>query len=139
MTLQTEILDILKKPMLASLATITEDGKPWTRYVMIMASDDMTIRCASFTQSRKVAQIQKNPEVHLTCGIENSEEMKPYLQIQGKARFTTSEKERHAFWNDKYLAYFKGPDDPNYGVMIIKPYCIELATPGNLEPKIWKA
>lgn len=139
MTLQTEILALINKPTLATLATITEEGKPWTRYVVIFADDDLTIRCATFANARKVSHIRKNPEVHLTCGVTDLEAMLPYLQMQGKATFTTDKKERHAFWNNELSAYFKGPDDPNYGVIIIKPYRIELMEPGKFEPKVWEA
>ncbi len=137
--MKTEILAMLKKPTLASLATINEDGKPWTRYVMIVADDNLTIRCATFVGARKISQIKKNPEVHLTCGITNLEEMGAYLQIQGTATFTTSKEERHAFWTDEFATYFKGPDDPNYGIIVIKPYRIELMEPGKFEPSVWQA
>ena len=134
-----QILKLLKTATLANLATITKDGKPWTRYVMVKADDDLTIRCATFVNSRKVQQIQNNPEVHLTCGINNPEMMGPYLQIQGVATFTTSKEERLEFWTDEFETYFKGPNDPNYGIIIIKPYHIELMEPGKLEPTIWHA
>ena len=134
--LKSEILNIINKPTLANLATITEDGKPWTRYVMMIADDNLTIRCATFVGARKVAQIQKNPEVHLTCGVTNPEERGPYLQIQATATFTNAEKDRHEFWNDHLSMIFTGPDDPNYGILIIKPYRIEIMEPGKFEPKV---
>ena len=36
--LKERILKILQQPQLAALATITQDGKPWVRYVMVVAS-----------------------------------------------------------------------------------------------------
>jgi len=32
-----------------------------------------------------------------------------------------------------------GPDDPNYGVLEIKPYCIEYVCPPSHKPEIWTA
>ena len=32
--------------------------------------------------------------------------------------------------------FFDGPDDPKYGVIIIKPYRIEYCTPGSYEPEV---
>lgn len=32
-----------------------------------------------------------------------------------------------------------GPDDPNYGVLDIKPYCIEYVCPPSHKPEIWTA
>jgi general stress protein 26 len=54
----------------------------------------------------------------------------PYVQIQGLARFTTDEAERHSFWRKRLELVFAGPDDPDYGVIIITPYRIEYWTPG---------
>ena len=67
--LKTRILDFISKPHLAGFATVTEDGKPWVRYVMPVASPDMTIRFSTFLEARKVAHIAHNPEVHLICGV----------------------------------------------------------------------
>ncbi len=137
--LKERILKILQQPQLAGLATITQDGKPWVRYVMTVASQDMTIRCATFASARKVKQIKKDPEVHLTCGVTDPRSMGPYLQIQGRATLNTSKEVRHSFWSDMLSAIFSGPDDPNYAVLEIKPYYIEYMSPGVHEPEVWKA
>lgn len=115
--LKQRILEIIRKPQLTSMSTITEESKPWVRYVISVGNEDLTIRFATFVNARKVIQIQNNPEVHLTCGVRDLEVMNPYLQIQGKARFTTDKEERESFWNDKLNGIFKGPDDSNYGII----------------------
>jgi general stress protein 26 len=137
--LKNRILDILKQPQLSGLATITEDGKPWVRYVMAVAGEDLTVRCATFVGARKVAQIKENPEVHLTCGVTDPAKMVPYLQIQARAQLCTDEAERHGFWSDMLAPIFAGPDDPNYGVLVIAPYRIEVCSPGSMEPEVWTA
>lgn len=137
--LKERIYAILKEPQLAGLATITEDGKPWVRYVMIMASEDLTTRCATFVTARKVGQIENNPEVHLTCGTTSPTEMVPYLQIQGRAQLNTTKEARHAFWTDMLSQIFEGPDDPKYGVLEVTPYRIEFCSPGSYEPEVWTA
>ncbi len=134
--LKPTILELIKKHHLAGLATVTEDGKPWVRYVVLNVSDDLTLRTATFRNSRKVAHVKKNPEVHVTCGYDG-DMMSPYIQVQAKAEVTDDKKERHALWNDHFKAYFKGPDDPNYVVMIIKPYRIELVEDASHQPKVW--
>lgn len=135
--LQDRILALLQQPQLAGLATVTEEGTPWVRYVMTVGTEDVTLRCASHVLARKVQQISRNPEVHLTCGITDPMQMGPYLQIQGRAIFSTEERERHGFWFDMLGNVFSGPDDPNYGVIIITPYRIEYVTPGTLTPEVW--
>ena len=81
--LQQRILDIVHKPQLAALATVTEQNNPWVRYVVAVGDGSLVIRCGTFVESRKVKQIENNPNVHLTCGVTSLQEMQPYLQIQG--------------------------------------------------------
>ena len=136
-TLKDHILEIVGKPQLASLATLTDEGKPWVRYVMTVGDKDLTLRFASYLDSRKVAQMKKNPEVHLTCGVTSPEAEDSYLQIQGRAVVTTDEAERAALWREELKRYFSGPDDPNYCVVKIAPYRIEYVAPGAMEPEVW--
>jgi general stress protein 26 len=137
--LKERIYEILGKFQMSSLATITQDGKPWVRYVMTRADEDMTIRCVTFKDARKVKQVARNPEVHLTCGVTDPRNMAPYVQVQGRAAVTTSREARHGFWNDIFSAVFDGPDDPNLAIMEVKPYYIEYVTPGTYQPEVWKA
>ena len=136
-TLKDHILEIIGKPQLASLATVTEEGKPWVRYVMATGDKDLTLRFASFLGSRKVAQVKKNPEVHLTCGVTSPESADSYLQIEGRAEVTTDEAQRRAYWKEELKRYFSGPDDPNYCIVKVTPYRIEYMAPGSMEPEVW--
>lgn len=138
-TLKEQLAAIITPLQLSSLATITEGGLPWVRYVMTVGRDDLSVRFATYIRSRKVAQIAANPEVHVTLGVNDPAVMKPYLQIQGRARFTTEATERHGFWSEMLANYFSGPDDPNYGVVIVTPYRIELAKAGVPAPEVWSA
>jgi len=137
--LRDRIYAILKEPQLAVLATITEDGKPWARYVMTVGAEDMTVRCATFITARKVSQIEKNPEVHVTCGTTSPTKPVPYLQIQARAQLNTSNKARHDFWTGMLSQIFAGPDDPQYGVLEMTPYRIEFCSPGAHQPEVWTA
>ena len=128
-TLKETIVSMICQPALSGLATITDEGLPWTRYVMTIGREDLTLRCATFVHARKVTHINTNPEVHINRGITDPFEVKPYLQIQGHAAFTTDKAERHALWNPSLAKIFDGPDDPKYGVIIITPYRIELWNP----------
>lgn len=126
------------RPTLSCLATLTAEGRPWVRYVVTQASDDMTFRCTSFIQARKVDQIARNPEVHLTCGIADPMRFgDPYLQIQGRAEFSTDLDERHAFWSDRLKVLFDGPDDPRYGIVIVRASRIEYTQVGK-PVDVWK-
>ena len=135
--LESKIYEIIKNPQLSSLATITKDGKPWVRYVIALASADFTIRFATFIHARKVEQITHNPEVHLTCGVNDPLNLAPYLQIQGRAELLTDIKTKNIFWNDTLNDIFNGPDDPNYAVIQVVPYKIEYCAPGVTKPTVW--
>ena len=135
--LKQRILDILHKPQLAALATVTEQNNPWVRYVVTVGDGNFNLRCATFVESRKAKQIEKNPNVHLALGATGFQEMKPYLQIQAKARVTTEKDERHRFWNDMLTPIFAGPDDPKYSIIVIEPYRIEYCSPGSYVPEVW--
>jgi general stress protein 26 len=125
-SLKERILEVVKAPILSGFATMTTHGKPWVRYVVAEASSDLAFRFSSFRKARKVAQIDHNPAVHLTCGITGPTHMGPYLQIQGRAVFTTDREARHAFWIERLRAPFPSPDDPNFGVVVVQAYRIEL-------------
>lgn|GEM_PF-174418 len=137
--IQQEILAIIRPAHLASLATVSEDGRPWVRYVIPRASDDLSLRVATRVNSRKVAHIRQNPEVHLTCGVSDPRHVDTFLRIQGKAEFTTDRSERESFWDPHLENVFKGSDDPNYGVIRITPYRIEVWKEGPSEPDVWEA
>lgn len=137
--IRERIIQIIIKPQLMSFATITEDGRPWVRYVHAIGFQNMKIMFSTFTNSRKALQIHKNPEVHITCGVTDISTAQEYLQICAKAKLSRDEKLRHRYWNDKLSYYYNGPDDPNYTICIAVPYYIELITMSEMKPLIWQA
>jgi len=137
--LADRIRQLVNGSQLAVFATVTPDGKPWARYVMANADEDLTIRFATHLSSRKVAQIRECPEVHLTCGVISPAEAEHFVQVQGRAEISTTDAERDAQWYDHLSKYFRGPRDPNYCVLIVKPYRIEYATMTAPQPEVWEA
>ena len=137
--LTQKILAKIDQPVLSALATVSEDGRPWVRYVTPMADENLTIWIATFVNSRKVSQINKNSEVHLTTGVTDMATAESYLQIQGRAEILTDEETKKAVWNDHLKAVFSGPDDPSYCVCKITPYRIEYQSMGMVPPEIWEA
>ena len=137
--LKKKIQDKMMTPQLSALATITEDGKPWVRYVTPFMDANMTIWVATFAASRKVGHIKKNPEVHLTVGVTSMETAESYLQIQGRAEVLTDAATKKAAWSDLLKGIFSGPDDPNYNVIKITPYRIEYQGMGMVPPEVWEA
>ncbi|MDJ0765976.1 MAG: pyridoxamine 5'-phosphate oxidase family protein [Myxococcota bacterium] len=137
MALKTKIIDKLAQPQLAALATVTQDGKPWVRYVMIRTDPDLTIRFATVRGTRKVEQIAGNPDVHLLAGVTTLAEAESWVQIQGLAEISDAAEERHNHWNEGLRAYFDGPDDPNYVVCLVRPTRIEFMQMSAMKPEVW--
>jgi general stress protein 26 len=122
--LKEKILKIFDGKKLACLATIRK-GKPWVRYVMV-SGKELDLYFTSGISARKIDDIKNNNNVHLTFGFDQSNYTSPYVQVAGKAEIITDNNLKKEFWNDMLKTYFKGPDDPNYCVVKVKPELIEL-------------
>ncbi len=136
--LKNKILGKMRELTLASFATVTEDGKPWVRYVAVKADDDMNIWFATFKTSRKIRQVSANPDVHLLLGVTDLPTAASWVQIQGRAEFLEDAETKNAVWYSMLEPMFTGPDDPNYIVCKIVPYRIEHYSMNRQEPEVWK-
>lgn len=137
--LKARIYELAKEFQVMNLATITEDGKPRVRYVAGFANADLVFRFCTNVNSSKVKQMRKNPNVHLTLGAKEVMTTKNWLQVEGRAEVSTAQKERDAMWSDGLKAFFKGPDDPNFSVVIITPSKIELGSMASTGMEVWEA
>ena len=137
--LKKKILDKMRELTLASLATVTEDGKPWARYVVVKADENMNIWFATFKTSRKVRQISANPDVHLLLGVTDLPKAASWVQIQGRAEILDDAKTKNAVWYSMLEPMFSGPDDPNYRVCKVTPYRIEYFAMNRQQPEVWEA
>ena len=126
--------------VLSALATVTEDGKPWVRYLMVTCDPDtLCMWTTTSPNSRKVTQVRANPEVHLTLGVRDLPTAVDYLQVQAVVEVLTDTQTKHKFWTDDLTAYVSGPDDPNYAVIRFTPYRIEYQTRTGEAPEVWEA
>jgi general stress protein 26 len=134
--LQQKIFDATKELQLMNFATITEDGKPWVRYVVGKADNELLFRFCTHLKTKKVNQIKKNPNVHISMGATDMKTAKNWLQVEGTAKISIDKNERQAFWFDELNRYFIGPDDPQYCVVIVNPSRIEFGTMGSMTPEV---
>ena len=65
---QEKLARVFDGPTLTLLGTVDAAGRPWTRYVMGVLDDRGTIRIATKRDSRKVADVENLPFVHLLVG-----------------------------------------------------------------------
>lgn len=135
--LRQRIFDAAKDFQLINFATITEDGRPWVRYVVGKADSDLVFRFCSHIGARKIGQVRKNPNVHISLGAKDLETATHWLQVEGKAEVSTDKADRDSFWFDDLRNYFSGPDDPNYSIVIVRPSRIEFGSMGTMTPEVW--
>ncbi len=135
--LEEKIWRFLEKPQTAALATISENGAPWVRYVTIRADRDFTLNFCTALSTRKACEIAANPNVHLTCGVLNPPDDSVFLQIAGRAEIRSDAATRVTYWQKEWQRYFKGPDDPDYIIVFVRPERIEYNAPGSAAARIW--
>jgi len=134
-----KILETLQRGrgFLASLATITEDGAPWARYVTGTIDDDLTIRIATGLRSKKIAHVRARPEVHLACGNIDPSVEAPYFQIEATAEISTDLEEKQAIWNDGLAFFFRTPENPDWCVLKARPHRITVYSMTSMDTEVW--
>jgi general stress protein 26 len=135
--LENKIWKILGRPQTAALATISEGGAPWVRYVTVRAEKDFTLHFCTSLASRKARHIAAHPGVHLTCGNLEPPDDSAYLQVSGRAEIRDDAATKAKHWEEGWRRYFKGPNDPDYIMVFIRPSSIEYNAPGSLTPEVW--
>lgn len=137
--LKQKILDKMSELTLASFATVTEDGKPWARYVVVKADENLNIWFATFKSSRKVGQIFANPHVYLLLGVDDLPKAASWIQVQGRAEILEDAETKKNVWYNMLEPMFSGPDDPNYVVCKVTPSRIEYYVMNRQQPEVWEA
>lgn len=137
--LEARIWKILGRRQTAALGTITAAGAPWVRYVTIEAGTDFTLRFCTSLGSRKAGEIAANPNVHLTCGNLQPPDDSVFMQIAGRAEIRRDGKTKAECWKEEWRRYFKGPDDPDYIMVFVRPTRIEYNGPGSYVPEVWES
>ena len=136
--LKEKILDKFSTHALAGFATVTPEGTPWVRYVVVKADQDLNIWFATFKGSRKTVHIAQNPEVHLVLGVEDMTRADSWLQVQGTAELLDDPATKHSVWYEMLEPIYSGPDDPNYVVCRVRPNRIEYFAMNKQQPEVWQ-
>lgn len=138
--LKNKIIEVIEQAKLGSVATI-KDGKPWVRYMVIHADNkdkDLNFYTTTFINSRKVEQIKKNNNIHVTIGGDPKNWQAAYVNIQATAQIATDLETKKKCWCDMLKQFFSGPEDPNYAVIKISAQTIEYMEPGAHKPEIYE-
>jgi general stress protein 26 len=135
--LKKKIVNVFKTSPMASFATI-KNGRPWVRYVMVHIKDSLEIFFTSHKMSRKVNQIHDNTHCHILLGGDPKDFTKPVVNVAGNAEVSEDPALKKEFWNDYLKKMFKGPDDPDYIIVKIKPEHFEFWGEGKMEPQVYE-
>ena len=122
MALKDQIFKFIGGEHIAAVATISAD-KPAVRLMALVGLEDLNLIGVTMKNSRKVAQIKKNPAVQLS--IWAGERSDPYILIQCKAEVHEDLDTKKKFWDPRMETYFQKSDDPNYVVLKFIPERIE--------------
>ena len=124
MELVTKILEVIRGPKLAALATVKEESGnvlPAVRYIVAMGFEDLSLMAATRKSSGKVQDIKKNPNFSLTIwtgkDLIPEDLTKPYVVIKGKAELIDDKKAKSSFWNPYLENHFNGINDPEYTLL----------------------
>ena len=121
---QEKLARVFDRPTLTLLGTVDADGRPWTRYVMGVLDDRGTIRIATKRDSRKIADVENLPFVHLLVGRDLFSSDCEYVQIGGKA-VVVDGAQPVAAWNPAARTFLAG-SNPSSALIEIRPYRVEV-------------
>lgn len=137
MELKDKILELIRTPRVAAVASLTEESGlilPAVRHMVVAGQKDLTLIASTFKGSRKVQQIKRNPNVALA--IWDGESFShPYVSIRAKAELHDDLETKKRYWNPSLERFFKGPEDPEYVVVKFVPSRIEYYYEEKLE--VW--
>ncbi|MGE7602157.1 pyridoxamine 5'-phosphate oxidase family protein [Peribacillus sp. NPDC097675] len=129
--LKEKILNVIKESKIGVLSTV-ENNKPYSRY-MTFFNEELTFYTPTSVETEKIDEIEKNPHVHILLGYENEGLGDSYIEISGTSKINDSADLKKKLWNKSFEQWFKGPEDPNYVLLQIKPENIRLMN-NNGEP-----
>jgi general stress protein 26 len=134
--LKNKIIEVLKRSLLASVATV-KDGKPRVRYMVVSQGSGLSLWTTTFAQSRKVQEIKKNKNIDLIIGGDEKNFQAPYLNIMATAEVLTDLETKKKYWNDLLKSWYSGPEDPNLAIIIISPQVIEYMGGDSMTPEVY--
>lgn len=134
MHIKEKIMNIIKNEKTGVLATI-RDNKPHSCF-MIFFHEDFVLYAATDRHSKKITDIEKNPNVHILLGKESKKLNESYIEVEGTASIEEDATLKNKFWNNNLKRWLLGPEDPNYVLIKINPNTIYyIDCPGTSQPE----
>ncbi len=136
MDLREKILEVIAGPHPAAVATM-DGARPAVRFMLLHGYPDMTLVGATRKSSRKVAQLQKSPEVSIAIwsgkGFTD-----PYVEIRATGTIHDDLATKRKHWNPMFLPYFRSVENPDFVLLIFTPDEITYYVPSTMSSEVWK-
>jgi general stress protein 26 len=118
-------LEIMSTVKTCALITLDEENRPRVRAMdPFLPENDFTVWFGTNPNSRKVAQIKKNPKVTLYY-LEN--ESNGYVMIQGTAELVNLQEEKEKRWKNKWEAFYPNKTE-DYLLIKVTPDWMEVVS-----------
>ncbi|MDM5186940.1 pyridoxamine 5'-phosphate oxidase family protein [Bacillus sp. DX4.1] len=134
MYLKEKIATIIEGQRTGVLATVREN-KPHSSFMMFF-HEDFVLYVATDRKSKKLSDIEQNPNVHVLLGREGKNWDEDYIEVEGTASIEEDSTLKSKFWTNSLKRWLLGAEDPNYVLIKINPntiYYIDSA--GTTEPE----
>ncbi|AIQ44783.1 general stress protein [Paenibacillus sp. FSL R7-0273] len=133
--LEQTIIKALDDNKFGSFGTIEAGNKPKVRYMAVF-HDGLNIYLATNRKTHKVEELKDNPNAFLLLGYEQGGG-KDVLEIEATVDVSKDDSLRTKVWSKSLEEWFKGPEDPDYVVLELKPTRIEYMGK-NKEHGVWQ-
>ncbi|MDR4277342.1 pyridoxamine 5'-phosphate oxidase family protein, partial [Bacillus paranthracis] len=101
------------------LSTVRNE-KPHSAFMMFF-HEDFVLYVATDRNSKKIADIEKNPNVHVLLGREGKKLDEDYIEVDGMASIEEDQTLKNKFWTNSLKRWLLGAEDPNYVLIKINP------------------
>ncbi len=108
----------------------TSDGdQPRVRAMMPILKDDGRLLAATFPNTKKIPQIEKNPKIEI-CFVDRK---LSHCRIEGRAVVSQDAALKDELWNKQMMLrqFFQGPQDPNFVLIVITPVKVSVMNIGD--------
>ncbi|MDR4395466.1 pyridoxamine 5'-phosphate oxidase family protein, partial [Bacillus paranthracis] len=101
------------------LSTVRNE-KPHSAFMMFF-HEDFVLYVATDRNSKKIADIEKNPNVNVLLGREGKKLDEDYIEVDGMASIEEDQTLKNKFWTNSLKRWLLGAEDPNYVLIKINP------------------
>jgi len=118
---KAKILNLMsQKDRVFVLSSVDEEGRPQSRLMgAVRLGSGNVVHMATFSQARKVKQIEKNPNVQAICW---APDYSGVATVSGLATMEESLEVKQEFWEAVPVCarFFPGPEAPEFGLLRIQ-------------------